>query len=144
MKSIQIVVFLLFLTVLTSCKREKESPEVLKKVLADWFDGIRTQNLNKLNSLTTNDFVLFEDGRIWTNDSLVRVNPKIGSIKRDWTFDFVKVEVDENSGDMVYYNHGVFVINDTIQRKPEWLESATFRKVDGTWKLKFLHSTRRK
>jgi hypothetical protein len=143
MKAGQIVMFSIMLGLLASCQR-KDDPEVLKKVLAEWFDGIKTQDLDKLNSLTTSDFVLFEDGRIWTNDSLVRKNPKIKSITRDWTFDFVKVDVDKESGDMVYYNHGVFVINDTLQRKPEWLESATFKKVGGKWKLKFLHSTKRR
>lgn len=143
MKTAAILTFVL-IGLLASCEVKKDDPEVLKKVLADWFNGIKTQDLNKLNSLTTSDFVLFEDGRIWTNDSLVRTNPKIRSITRDWTFDFVKVDIDQESGDMIYYNHGVFVINDTIQRKPEWLESATFKKVDGNWKLKFLHSTRRK
>jgi ketosteroid isomerase-like protein len=144
MKTSGILTFVLSLGLLTSCQVKKDDPEILKKVLTDWFDGIKTQDLNKLNSLTTNDFVLFEDGRIWTNDSLVRTNPRITSITRDWTFDFVKVEIHKESGDMIYYNHGVFVINDTIQRKPEWLESATFKKVDGNWKLKFLHSTRRR
>ena len=117
---------------------------MLKKILTDYFDGIKTQDLNKLNSLTTNDFMLFEDGRIWTNDSLVRTNPKIRSIQRNWTFDFIKVDMDNLSGDIIYYNHGDFVINDTIQRKREWLESAAFKKVDGKWKLKFLHSSPRK
>ncbi len=129
---------------LTTCQPKKENPEVLKKVLTDYFDGIKTQDLGKLNSLTTSDFVLFENGRIWTNDSLVRTNPKIKSIQRNWTFEFLKADIDNQSGDMIYYNHGDFVINDTLQRKPEWLESATFKKVDGKWKLKFLHSSPRK
>lgn len=129
---------------LTTCQPKKEDPEVLKKVLTDYFDGIKTQDLGKLNSLTTTDFVLFENGKIWTNDSLVRTNPKIKSIQRNWTFEFLKADIDNQSGDLIYYNHGDFVINDTLQRRPEWLESATFKKVDGKWKLKFLHSSPRK
>jgi hypothetical protein len=127
-----------------SCKQEKDNPEILKKILIDYFNGIKTQDLAILDSLTTSDFVLFEDGMIWTNDSLIRTNPKIRTIKREWTFDFIKVDIDNESGDLVYYNHGHFVINDTIERKREWLESATFKKVNGNWKLKFLHSTVRK
>src|SRR6478752_9497790 len=114
MKSAPIVFIFIVLGLLSSCQTQKDDPEVLKKALTDWFDGIKTQDLEKLNSLTTKDFILFEDGRIWTNDSLVRKNPKIKSITRDWTFDFVKVDVDKESADMIYYNYGTFVVNDTI------------------------------
>jgi hypothetical protein len=56
----------------------------------------------------------------------------------------MKVNMDVNSGDIIYYNHGDFVINDTIKTQVDWLESAIFRKIDGKWKLHFLHSTVRK
>ena len=61
-----------------------------------------------------------------------------------WTFDNIKVNMNESSGDIVYLNHGDFVINDTIKTKVDFLESATFRKVDGKWKMNFLHSTVKK
>lgn len=85
--------------------------------------------------------MLFENGKIWTNDSLVRKNPNVKSFKGSWTLDNLKINIDETSGDVVYFNHGEFIINDTIQRKIDWLESATFRKIDGKWKMNFLHST---
>jgi hypothetical protein len=132
------------LGLLTSCQQKKDDPEILKKILTDYFDGIKTEDLNKLNALTTKDFVLFEDGRIWTNDSLVTPIPNVQSFKGTWTFDNMKVNMDVNSGDIIYYNHGDFVINDTIKTQVDWLESATFRKIDGKWKLHFLHSTPRK
>jgi hypothetical protein len=56
----------------------------------------------------------------------------------------MRASIDETSGDIIYYNHGDFVINDTINMQVDWLESATFKKVDGQWKMKFLHSTVRK
>jgi hypothetical protein len=107
-------------------------------------DGIKTQDLEKLNSLTTSDFVLFEDGVIWTNDSLVTMKEKFSSFKGAWKFDNISVNIDESSGDIVYFNQGDFVFNDTIKIKIDWLESATFRKVDGKWKMNFLHSTVKK
>ncbi|MFM8348044.1 MAG: nuclear transport factor 2 family protein [Bacteroidota bacterium] len=116
----------------------------MKKILADYVDGIKTQDLAKLNSLTTSDFVLFEDGKIWTNDSLVTIKDRFKSFKGEWKFSDMKVNIDESSGDIVYYTHGEFIFNDTIKRSKDWLESATFRKVDGKWKLNFLHSTVRK
>ena len=141
MKATFVLTIILALSILSACQQKKDDPEILKKILADYFDGIKTRDLNKLNSLTTRDFVLFENGRIWNNDSLVVLNPNIKSFKGTWTLDKMKVNIDETSGDVVYFNHGDFVFNDTIKRQIDWLESATFRKVDGKWKMNFLHST---
>ena len=129
MKTITILTIILGLGLLTSCELKKDDPEILKNILIDYFDGIKAQDLEKLNSLTTIDFVLFEDGKIWTNDSLVKINEKFNSFKLDWKFDNIKVNMDESSGDIVYFNHGDFVFNDTIKMKIDWLESATFRKL---------------
>lgn len=144
MKVIKILTVVLGLGLLTSCQQKKDDPEVLKKILTDYFDGIKTNDLDKLNLLTTTDFVLFEDGVIWTNDSLVKPIPGVKLFKGTWTFDDMKVNIDQNSGDIIYYNHGDFIINDTIKMQVDFLESATFKKVDGQWKMKFLHSTVRK
>jgi hypothetical protein len=144
MKTIPSLAIMIGLVFLTSCGKEKDDPEILKKILTDYFDGIKTQDLEKLNSLTTSDFVLFENGMIWTNDSLVKMKQKYTSFKGDWKFDNMRVNIDQSSGDIVYFNHGDFVYNDTIKVKKHWLESATFRKVDGIWKMNFLHSTVKK
>jgi ketosteroid isomerase-like protein len=139
-----ILCIFIYLGITISCQQKKDDPEILKKILSDYFDGIKTQDLNKLNSLTTTDFILFEDGKIWTNDSLVTIKNEIKSFKGEWKFDNMKVNIDESSGDIVYYNHGEFLFNDTLKMKFDWLESATFRKVNGEWKLNFMHSTERK
>ena len=142
--NVKLLLITLGFGLLTSCTQKKDDPEILKQVLKDYFDGIKTSDLEKLNSLTTSDFVLFENGKIWNNDSLVTPNPKIKSFEGKWTFDNMKVNVDESSGDIIYFNHGDFIYNDTIKREVDWVESATFRKVNGQWKLNFLHSTVRK
>lgn len=144
MKKLKILTIILSLAILTNCKQKKDDPEILKNILVEYFDGIKTRDLAKLNSLTTKDFVLFEDGVIFTNDSLVKPNPYVKSFQGTWTFDHIKINIDETSGDVVYYNHGDFIYNDTIKRQVDWLESATFRKVDGEWKMNFLHSTVRR
>lgn len=144
MKNLNILTFILTLGLLTNCEQKKADPEILKKILTDYFDGINAQDIKKLNALTTPDFVLFENGVIFTNDSLVKPNPNVKSFKGKWTFDHMTTNMDVNSGSIIYYNHGEFVINDTIKRQVDWLESATFQKIDGQWKMNFLHSTVRK
>lgn len=144
MTTIKLTIIALGLAILTSCEPKKDNPEVLTKILTDYFDGIKTQDLNKLNSLTTADFVLFEDGKLWNNDSLVTFAHNFKSFKGEWKFDNIKVNIDQSSGDIVYYDHGEFVLNDTLNLKFDWLESATFRKINGQWKMNFLHSSIRK
>jgi hypothetical protein len=56
MKLAKLLIFTFGLGLLTSCQQKKDDPEILKQILTDYFDGIKTQDINKLNSLTTNDF----------------------------------------------------------------------------------------
>lgn len=72
---------LLGLELLTGCTQTKEDPEVFKNILTDYFDGMKSTqvDLDKLNALTTTDFVLFENGVIWTNDSLAKPIPGVNS-----------------------------------------------------------------
>jgi ketosteroid isomerase-like protein len=146
MKSLRPLIVLLILGIAASCNQEKrtDDPEVLKKVLSDYFDGIKNKDLKKMNSVTTKDFMLFEDGKVWNNDSLINLVNSFDSFQGAWTFDFKRINVDELSGDVVYLNHGDFIFNDTTRVKFDWVESATFRKIDGNWKMNLLHSTIKK
>lgn len=138
------LIIMLAFGLLTSCEPKKDDPKILKKILIDYFDGIKKQDLQQLNSLTTSDFILFENGKIWTNDSIATIKNKFNSFTGEWKLENMKVNMDESSGDIVYFNHGELSFNDTLKMKLDWLESATFRKVDGEWKMNFLHSTVRK
>ncbi|HLF33434.1 MAG TPA: nuclear transport factor 2 family protein [Cyclobacteriaceae bacterium] len=146
MKNITPLIILLALGMIASCNREhkNDDPEVLKKILSDYFDGIKNKDINKMNAVTTTDFILFEDGKVWNNDSLLNLANTFNSFQGTWTFDFIRVTIDKLSGDIVYLNHGDFIINDTIEMKFDWVESATFSKVDGSWKMNLLHSTVKK
>ena len=61
------LLILLVAVSLLSCQTEKklDNPEVLKRVLEEYFEGITDINLEKLNESTTDDFVLFEDGKVF-------------------------------------------------------------------------------
>jgi len=144
MKTLKFLLVALGLFVSCTQVKKNDDPEVLTKILKEYFDGIKNRDVNKMNSVTTADFVLFEDGKVWTNDSLVNVLNAFESFDGTWTFDNMKANIDESSGDVVYFNHGDLVINDTTRMKFDWIESATFRKVDGEWRMNFLHSTIKK
>jgi hypothetical protein len=145
-KTLRPLTILLAFVIIASCSQERKTddPEELKNVLTDYFDGIKNKDLNKMNSVTTHDFILFEDGKVWNNDSLINLVNSFNSFQGTWTFDYIRITMDELSGDIVYLNHGDFIFNDTTKMKFDWVESATFRKIDGNWKMNLLHSTIKK
>jgi hypothetical protein len=112
--------------------------------LFDYFDGIKNKNFDKMNDVTTNDFIIYEDGKVWNNDSLINLIKTFPKFRVNYTFNNFKINVDNLSGSMYYLNHADFVLNDTTKMAYDWIESATFIKGDKGWKMNFLHSTIRK
>ncbi len=136
-----------FLTIqivfLTSCKPTimKDDPSKLKSVLLDYFDGIKTNDLEKMNLNTTSDFLLFESGKVWNNDSLWTNGQKYKETRIDFRLYNFNITVDNESGHITYFNHGDIYKQDSLTQTIEWIENATFKKLDGHWKIDFLQST---
>lgn len=146
MNTLKLTLILLMLGAAGGCDQQKKTddPEALKKVLTDYFDGIKNKDLKKMNAVTTSDFILLEDGKIWSNESFINAAKSSGPFQGTWTFDYKRIIIDDSSGSIVYLNRGDFVVNDTSKMKIDWLESATFRKADGVWKMNLLHSSVKK
>ncbi|MBK6914827.1 MAG: hypothetical protein IPH11_14670 [Ignavibacteriales bacterium] len=120
---------------------EKDDPQKLKDMLVDYFDGIKNVDLKKMNENTTTDYLLFESGKIWNNDSLYRHLQNRTDTRIKFRFDNFKIYVDNESGHISYFNYGDFYVGDTLRNTKEWVENATFRKEQGKWKIDFLQST---
>ena len=124
-------------------KEQHDDPEKLKAVLTEFFNSINTHDLEKFRSTTTDDFILYENGRLWNIDSACM------NIKRNLPFSVTyqmsnfKFFVDSESGDVTYTNHGKFSFPKG-NADFDWVESATFRKISGVWKINFLGATIRK
>ena len=134
------------IALLLGCKstNQTDDPENLKGVLFSFFDALKAKDYQKLKEVTTADFILYEDGKIYNNDSLVKALNKFPKFTAEYKFDNFKIDVGSDIASMFYLNHGDFVFNDTTHVSFNWLESADFKKVDDKWKLEFLHSTVRK
>lgn len=146
MKNAALVLLIIGGLSLNSCQQNNETddPEKLKTVLVGYFDAIKMRDFDRMKDLSTADFVLFEDGVIFNNDSLINLVNSMPDAKVDYKFENFTINVDSRTGYMRYFNTGDFTMNDTIHMTINWLESATFRKIDDNWKLEFLHSTVRK
>jgi len=124
-------------------RRVADDPAGLKQLVIDFFRGIERKDTVALRRLTTADFVLYEEGLVWNNDS------GFANIRRNLPF-FVRYELsgfvlhgDVNSGDARWMNHADFVFDDTVHRSYDWIESATFRKTAEGWRINFLSVARR-
>ena len=136
---------ILWLGLFASCQQSKstDDPEKLKNVLLNYFDGIKNKDFKKMTEATTDDFVLYEMGRVWNNDSVFNNIKENLPFTVEYKFENFKITVDDMSGHMSYYNSGVFVFNDTTTQSFSWIESAAFRKSNDKWKMSFLHITER-
>jgi lysophospholipase L1-like esterase len=119
-----------------------DDPQVLKEVVARFFRGIEEKDTVSMRRVTTDDFVLYEEGLVWNLDSgnaNIRRNLPftVKYVLSDWV-----VHVDEHSGDARYNNHADFAFDDTVSRSFDWVESATFRKGPEGWKINFLSVAR--
>ncbi|ARV05831.1 hypothetical protein BTO04_03565 [Polaribacter sp. SA4-10] len=118
------------------CK--KDDPKVVERILQDFIKALSDREFEKLESISTTDLVIYEDGSIWNNDSLVQAFSGVAEISFQlMNFD---TKVDCNSARTKYINIGKFELPDKTV-KVKFLESASFIKEKGLWKIEFIHST---
>jgi hypothetical protein len=135
-----------FFVLLAGCQSSKttDDPELLKNALTGYFEGIEQKDFSRMKEVTTDDFILYEDGAIWNNDSaFLNIRGHI-PFTVHYQMDSFKINVDNLSGDMTYINHADFVFKDSTKKSLDWIESATFRKIGGVWKMNFLQATIRR
>jgi len=143
-----LITFLLLTTILSiSCtdKSPKVDPATeiasVQNVLTSYFNAISEKNWDNLKAVSTDDFVLFESGKIWNNDSLIALASTFPeSTKILYKLENLKTEVCDSLACM-YYNDFGNILTDTTEMKIHWIESATFKKTGNSWKISFLHST---
>jgi hypothetical protein len=138
------MVLILGLGLLTNCQdKSTDDPEMLKRVLVNYFDGIKTNNHKKMTDAITDDFLLYENGHAWNNDSVYMNMERNAPYSVEFIFDNVKIRVDQMSGHMTYDEHAHFVFQDTIKANLNFLGSAAFRKSKEGWKMYFLQATKK-
>jgi hypothetical protein len=130
---------------LMDCEKENDepldSPELLKQVLFDFYDGIEVKDYDKIMGATTPDFMLYMEGQAWSYDSIVNALTSYPPYSVDYSFDNFNIYIENSIGYLKYLCRGDFVFSDTVNFSIIWNESATFIKADDQWKMKFMHST---
>jgi len=146
----KLIIIPVIILLMTSCdsKQVKINPELeikeVQLVLTDFFDALAGHDWNKLKSLTTEDMILVEHGLLWNNDSLINAMEKHWKeYDINYSFDFIKTQVNGNTAWTVYRNHGI-ASNQEREIHLHWIETVIFTKTNGHWKLIEAQSTREK
>lgn len=138
---ILIILFFLFGCAQKSNQCKKIDDEKAKKIIVDYFKAISDKKFEDLVNLSTQEYLLYEDGAIWNNDSLINLIKSMPQAQITYEFEGFNFESDCNGAFINYLNHGILTLNDTTQIDYNWVESAYVKKVNGDLKLNFLHST---
>ena len=113
----------------------------LKKLIHALFDALDRQDYQALRQLCTEDFILFEAGKIMDMDATIAfLRPFEGKGKMTRTFSDFKTHVDGTAAWM-HLRHKASGIRDGKKREVDWFESAGFRKEKDVWKIALYHNS---
>jgi len=124
-----------------SFAQTSEKAEV-QQVITRFFDALSVANIPLMKAEVSDDFILLENGEIWTIDTLANKisRPKPEGYLRQNSFDFLSTKTDKNRA-YVYYKNKAEISSKTRNATIKWLESAILRKEKGRWRMEFMHST---
>ena len=124
-----------------SFAQTSEKAEV-QQVITRFFDALSVTNIPLMKAEVSDDFMLLENGEIWTIDTLANKisRPKPEGYLRQNSFDFLSTKIDKNRA-YVYYKNKAEISSKTRNATIKWLESAILRKEKGRWRMEFMHST---
>jgi hypothetical protein len=124
-----------------SFAQTSEKAEV-QQVITRFFDALSVANIPLMKAEVSDDFMLLENGEIWTIDTLANKisRPKPEGYLRQNSFDFLSTKIDKNRA-YVYYKNKAEISSKTRNATIKWLESAILRKEKGRWRMEFMHST---
>jgi hypothetical protein len=137
---------LLILLAVAACNTANDTARDKKQLVAlltGYYDAMSRKDVKKMASLTTPNFILFEDGKVLNNESVAADVARLPSFQASFSFDSLNVHVGKTNASAYYYRNTAFTIEDSVYPPVSFLESATFARVDGKWKIRFLHSTMR-
>lgn len=131
---------------LFSCKSDNDGEagkEKIKSLLASFHEAMAKKDLKKMKELTATNFVMFDEGVIYNNESALSSIEKLPPFTATFSFDSLNVYMAGNNASAYYLKEAVFTKEGHTYPPAHFLESATFNKENGEWKIRFLHSSRK-
>ena len=117
----------------------------VKDTILGMFDSfsVESDNINNFKNYVTDDYVLYEIGKVMTADDFIGFAQTFNTIEDDWTISDWNISIDKNSAHAYFKNQGRFVtLNDGKKEllNYDWHESAYLVRQDGKLKIKFYFS----
>ncbi len=138
--------FLLLFISSTSFAQSNTNQTQIKNLVQSSFDEIWSSlDAKNISKYYTKDFILLENGQVWNNDSIANYLNMAAMEKplpkRINSIDVINIKVDKGRAWVAYHNYATFSVNDKVNAKAHWLESATAILTEQGWRLETLHST---
>lgn len=126
--------------------QDEADTEAVVRVVADtvraFFDAIANYDYQRLRDMTSDGYVLIENGPVWTLDSLTAMMQHFEPQGATITYDFLNMDANVRGSVawVVYENNGVMSVG-SQQQDFNWTESAVLTREPDGWKIALLHST---
>jgi len=135
-------VIILLMAVLQGYAQSKQEQQLIQAPLLKFFDAMSAQQPDAIKAVVTQDFTLFENGKVWNTDSVTFSMGRYKGldVKRMNKLDFLKTERINNISLVSYYNTADMTYNGK-RLVMKWLESAVLLREKQAWRIKVLHST---
>lgn len=122
---------------------------VAKALIQGAFDDLWAGlDSTKISMYHTPDFVILENGEVWDNNRIKKyMRSRLADKnrpKRVNRMDYISIEKYGPSMQIAYHNKANFYQNDSLVFSAEWLESALAIETPDGWRLKMMHSTRKR
>lgn len=113
----------------------------LRGLIVDYFNAVSAKDFVRLDALVTRDFVIYEAGSVWNNDSVFRNIQQHQPFDVRFTLTDFHIFTDVRSGDLRCHEHADFVVLDTVKFALDFVETAMFRKTETGWKISIIDAT---
>ena len=131
------------LLALMSCQVAVAQKADAEASIRDFFRALSELDDTRLRSSVTPDFLLLENGTVWTIDSLIlkldRMKGK--QFSRRNSFSIISNKTLNNVAWISYDNRAEISIDGILYHR-KWLESAVLVKEGNAWKIQLLHATK--
>ena len=112
------------------------------QTVVDFFEALSSADTSRIRSLTTADFILLENGEVWTIQMLINYmrGINLNDFKRINNLEFIDTDIKGKAAWTAYHNSASITTKGQTT-DIHWLESAFLQKQRGAWKIRMLHST---
>ena len=125
----------------TTCAGDTDKEQVVE-ALRTMMAATSAEDMARIREVTTPGFYIFDMGHDMTAEQLVGMvrDRRESGVTFNWQVTEPRVNIDGHTAWVTYVNPGA-IARGAKTKEMAWLESAVLRRIDGSWRIVFLHST---